>query len=328
MYIYRNLPANLIWRFGWLNFIIFIAWGSLVFYGHQLSAKVALPFQLLSTVGVAVAIYLSFKNGQSYDRQWEARKIWGELSRHSKILSLQAHSYIQRQDMVAQQFLLKEIVYRQLAFLNALRLQLRKPSAHSRKYGRSLKKYYDGAPTPEQWEEGVSAYITPNEYIDLQNKPNRVFQLLCNQYESIHELKSNNHINEFHQLDLNKTIDNCLDGLGKCERIKNTPFPRQYGFFSRAFTWIFILMLPLGLVEQLNGVGIHNYCIFIGLNLLISWVFITMEIVGDISEDPFENFASDVPISSICRNVEIELKSFLGEKDLPPKIEPKDGFVL
>jgi putative membrane protein len=141
-------------------------------------------------------------------------------------------------------------------------------------------------------------------------------------------LKNKDHIGEFHQMDMNKTIDGCIESLGKCERIKSTPFPRQYAFFSKAFTWIFVLMLPLGLLGELNGVGIWNYSVFILLTTLISWIFITMELVADFSEDPFENFASDVPMSAICRNVEIELKTFLGETGIPDKISPRNGYLL
>jgi len=61
---------------------------------------------------------------------------------------------------------------------------------------------------------------------------------------------------------------------------------------------------------------------------VISWVFMTMEIVGDSSEDPFENFINDVPMTALCRNIEIDLREMLGETELPPRMLPVDGILM
>lgn len=329
MYIYRNLPFNLIWKFGWINFLIFIAWGNVVYWLHMQFEELTLSFSLVSTVGVGVAIYLSFKNSQSYDRQWEARKIWGEMLGKSKILANQVKVYVSRQEEAVYTTTQKEMVYRQLAFLNSCRLQLRKPSFHSRKYIGTLRSYYYGAPSENEWETEVGKFIDKGELQKVLSFPNRALRVLSLQYEALSELKTKAYIDEFRQMDMNKTIDACIESLGKCERLKNTPFPRQYAFFSKTFVWIFISIMPFGLLGQLSGVaGLENYIFFTVLNLLISWVFITMELVGDYSEDPFENFASDVPMTALCRNIEIELRAFLGEKELPARIQSKDGYLL
>jgi putative membrane protein len=58
----------------------------------------------------------------------------------------------------------------------------------------------------------------------------------------------------------------------------------------------------------------------IPFSLLISWVFFTIEQVGEFTENPFDNAMNDVPLNAICRTIEIDLREMLGETDLPPRI--------
>ena len=66
----------------------------------------------------------------------------------------------------------------------------------------------------------------------------------------------------------------------------------------------------------------------IPFSMLISWIFTTMEIVGDTSEDPFENFINDVPMTALCRTIEIDLREMLEETDLPPKVMPEMDILM
>ena len=115
---------------------------------------------------------------------------------------------------------------------------------------------------------------------------------------------------------------------GKCGRIKNTPFPRQYAYFSAVCTWIFIFLLPFGLVGEMAARGDSVAWLTVPLSVLISWIFITMETVGDASEDPFENFVNDVPMSALCRTIEIDLRQMLGETETPEPIAAKNDILM
>ena len=116
---------------------------------------------------------------------------------------------------------------------------------------------------------------------------------------------------------------------GACERIKNTPFPRQYAYFSNVFVQIFVLLLPFGLLGEFSKLADGNgVWLNIPFSLLISWIFTTMEIVGDNSEDPFENYVNDVPMTAICRTVEIDLREMLGETQLPARMQPVNDILL
>jgi ion channel-forming bestrophin family protein len=98
--------------------------------------------------------------------------------------------------------------------------------------------------------------------------------------------------------------------------------------FSRVFVLIFIFLLPFGLLKDLNNLASWGAWLTIPFSLLISWVFYTMEQIGEYSENPFDNAVNDVPITTICRNIEIDIKELLGETDLPEKIQPDNNILL
>jgi putative membrane protein len=118
------------------------------------------------------------------------------------------------------------------------------------------------------------------------------------------------------------------DLQGGCERIKTTPLFRQYSLFSRIFVNLFILLLPFGLINEMSKFGEYGIWLTIPFTTLISWVFMTMEQIGEASENPFDNGLNDTPISTICRNIEIDILEMLGETDLPPKLEPYNNVML
>ena len=66
----------------------------------------------------------------------------------------------------------------------------------------------------------------------------------------------------------------------------------------------------------------------IPFTILVSWVFILMEMIGEYSENPFEGLYNDVPITSLSRSIEIDIRQMLDETDLPDKIEPVGEFDL
>jgi putative membrane protein len=113
------------------------------------------------------------------------------------------------------------------------------------------------------------------------------------------------------------------DWIGMCERIKRTPFPRHYSFFNRVFVNIFVFLLPIGLVQSLGWLTIL-------FATLIGWILIATEQSGRFTEDPFENFVHDVPMSQLCRKIEIDLRQMLGESrsSLPLPVEPNERGIL
>jgi putative membrane protein len=117
---------------------------------------------------------------------------------------------------------------------------------------------------------------------------------------------------------------------GKSERIKNFPLPRIYASLSVYFVYLFIFLLLYGLLSAYANANLPDYTVWsvIPFTTLIGWIFWMMESAGDYAENPFEALAFDVPISSLTRTIEIDLKEMLGETDLPEPITPKDNFLV
>jgi putative membrane protein len=117
---------------------------------------------------------------------------------------------------------------------------------------------------------------------------------------------------------------------GKCERIKNFPLPRQYTSLSIYFVYIFIFILPMGLLSAFTTPNMPDYMVWavVPFTALLGWIFWMMEGAGDYTENPFEALAFDIPMTSLTRTIEIDLREILGETDLPEAIGPKDGFLV
>ncbi len=332
MYVKRNISWGIILRYAWRNVIFFTIWAGLaISLFHFLDLKfLAIPFQPLSVIGIAVAFYIGFKNSQSYDRFWEGRKIWGGIVNYSRTWANNVLSYVQ-DDREAQRIL----IYRHLAWINALRIQLRQPSSFSIKENKSVEKLFDRHKERNPACAGLESFLGPDEDADLQNRKNIATHIVKNQGLHLQKLLLEEKITEFDKQIFHGNLEEMYNLQGKCERIKNTPFPRQYAYFSTFFTWLFVLLLPFGLLsvfeKQISNLNDANYwwffSLFIFFSILISWIFITMEKVGSNSEDPFEGRINDVPMTALCRTIEIDLRDMLDEKDLPPKIKAQDNIL-
>ena len=340
MYVYRNIKWSVVLSFAWKNILVFFIYGFVVvFFFHHLdhhNINISIPFSPISTIGIAVAFYLGFKNNQSYDRFWEARKIWGGIVNYSRTWGNQIKSYVSDLHTDANiseseiQLIQQRLIYRHLAWINALRLQLRVPSTFSlSEVKRVNQKHYTGRPGGEDWNNDVTPFLSFGEEMTLiKEKKNTATQIIRNQGEDCKKLYKRRLIEDFRHMELMHSLEEFYNLQGKCERIKNTPLPRQYSFFSKVFVWIFILLMPFGLVGEFSEMG-HNFVwLTIPFYVIISWIFLTMELIGDNSEDPFENFINDVPMTALCRTIEIDLREMLGETDLPPKLQPIDGVLM
>ena len=127
---------------------------------------------------------------------------------------------------------------------------------------------------------------------------------------------------------MQKQINEFYTLQGQNERIKKFPFPRQYGGMSSVFVGIFIFLAPFGLVTEFAKLGEAGIWLSIPFTVIVSWVYLVMELVGDYSENPFEGMGNDVPMLSLCRTIEIDLREMLGETDLPPEVEPIKGVLM
>jgi putative membrane protein len=222
----------------------------------------------------------------------------------------------------------REMIYRHLAYINALRLQLRMPTTFSIKPKGRVKSMMAGSPQEKHWNEEVGTFLNHSEYGCVSKRQNTATQIIRKQGDHLTRLKNSGWIDDFRHMELMKILEEFYNLQGKAERIKKTPFPRQYAYFSKLFTWIFLLLLPFGMVGQFAAIGHSTVYMTIPFSVIISWIFFTMEAVGDSSEDPFEGFINDVPMSSLCRIIEIDMRDMLFETEIPEQIKPVKNVLL
>ncbi|MBK9488759.1 MAG: hypothetical protein IPO07_08155 [Haliscomenobacter sp.] len=328
MYTGKEFTFNLLWHFARKNLFrtMIVSIVAVILYQVLGFTFVAIPFLPVGTIGTAVAFYVGFKNNQAYDRLWEARKLWGGFTNTSRNFAAQAIALIDDKTVV------KELLYRHIAYLNILRLQLRKtiPWATSKD---NLHQTFRGERSElEEFDLGLKKILEENnkgEYYEaLRVKNNAASGILKLQIMELTRLKREKKIDEYEHSDLVRHVNELFNLQGGCERLKTTPLFRQYSVFSRVFVVLFIYLLPFALLKDLHNLADWGVWLTIPFSMLISWVFFTMEQIGEFSENPFDNSVNDIPISAICRNIEIDIKEFLGEKELPTKLNPVDNVLL
>ncbi len=297
-----------------------------------------IPWVPLTLVGIAVAFYVGFKNNSAYDRTWEARKIWGAIVNSSRswgsmvkgfVTNEFAEAKISDQELHAVR---KRLIYRHIAWLYRLKYQLRllKVWEHDRALNKRYRKYISELFPSEDQETKLADLLGEEEAKRILSMKNPATQLVDQQSEDLKELRKQGLIDDFRHMEMQAMLTDLYTQQGKCERIKNFPLPRQYASLSIYFVYLFIMLLPLGLLTAFADANLPGYMIWgvVPFTVLVGWVFWMMESIGDYAENPFEHLAFDIPMSSLTRTIEIDLREMLGETDLPPAIGPKDGFVM
>jgi putative membrane protein len=296
-----------------------------------------LPWLPIAVVGTAVAFIISFQNNATYDRVWEARKIWGGIVNTSRAWGIVVNDFITKdftdEDVSDAELkaIRKELIFRHIAWMTALRHAMRQP----RPWEHAMKH-----PSNQEWgevigvrehryslEEELAPYLSGEQLEYVLSKSNKATQLISLQSKQLRHLRT-------------RGMENLLVELyalqGKSERIKNFPYPRQYATLNWVFLWIFVLLLPFGVMFEFDQIGIavsDRYPIiganFIWLSVpfstLVMWVFHTMERIGRVSENPFEGTPNDVPITTIARGIEIDLREMIDEdpESIPAPLEPQ-----
>jgi ion channel-forming bestrophin family protein len=333
----RIINPKVIIQFAWrLQAIVFVISG-LVFVLHDFFhiKSIAIPFLPVATIGTAVAFYVGFKNNSAYDRLWEARRVWGSITNASRMWGAMVMDVVaSRQGSPEAAAVKKQLLYRHLAWMNMLRLQLRRNPVFKESWYVSspklqvVKDVFGEEKFEHRVYEVMSKFLSTEERKELEHKTNIASALLKQQNEELIRLKNKGWLDEYEHSDMSKLILEFYNQQGASERIKSFPFPRQYASFSTVFVFIFIALLPFSLIGELAKLNAEINWMVIPFSMLISWVFSVMEQIGDASENPFDNGVNDIPMTAICRNVEIELREMLGERELPARIEPVKGILM
>lgn len=328
MYAKRNYGLWMTFNWSKRSFILgFMYTAVLCTVVHFTQLKISLPWSPIGILGIAVAFYLGFKNNSSYDRTWEARKIWGSIVNNSRTFGAAVVSFVQGEDSNA---IKRELIYRHVAWLTALRHQLRLSRPWEHIDARVKGKYI---PTVcEEYimklDEALAPYLSVDEISYLDSVTNRATQILRIQSERLQELRDAGYFEDFRHMEYHTLITTFYEDQGKSERIKNFPFPRQYASTAFWFTWVFAIFVPFGLMDVFEDSSDWRFWTVPFISGLIIWVFFLMEKIGDYSENPFEGTYNDVPITNIARAIEIDLRQMINDADIPKPTEVEKGFLM
>jgi len=256
-----------------------------------------MPLSIPAFIGTAISVILSFKLSQSYDRWWEARKIWGAIVNDSRTLVLYLQSFLNQQNNSVE---IKQITYRQIAWCYSLGQNLR------------------GLDALANTEELLS--IEEREQLrSFTNKPLGILQL--NTLE-LAKLKEKGELSDFEHVQLSNIMSRFSDSMGMAERIKNTVFPMTYRILLHFMIYIFVITLSLALGE-IRGI------FELPLLIVLSSTFLLLEKTATHMQDPFENRPSDIPVTSISRTIDINLRQMINDNDkIPAPYQPESFYSL
>lgn len=268
------------------------------------------PAFSLAAVGLLVtslSIFLVFRVNEGYARWWEARTLWGQLVNSSRGFSRQVVTLIredtgERATSLATLQLHRELIYRQIAFVNSLRLSLRKQ---------------------DNWAE-IQQFLEENDAAGISEAINKPTYLLQRQGEQLSEARSHGVLSELGQNQLDRTLSQLHDVQGSCERIKNTPFPENLTFVTRSVAWIMAITIAIAVMDPGNMFDPVDMIVVPVLMLS----FVLIERLGAELKNPFENAPNDIPMTALCRSVERELRQILGEKTLPAPVDAENGILM
>jgi putative membrane protein len=306
MIVHRYYSVQRILANNWKPLAYFTALSAFVAIVHQPGDRyLELPTMPINVLGIALAIFLAFRCHKSYERWWEARILWGGLVNYSRTFARQVTTLITSaprdpsKDEAALQDLHRELVYRHVAYVNALRMSLRKQ---------------------EDWED-LSPFLDSMELRRLIPMANKPTQLVQKQAERMADCFRRELVTDYQYMQIDSTLNQLYNIQGACERIKNTVFPRYYHHYTRLIVWVYVTLIPFGMAENLELLDVP-------LAVLMCFVFYILHKLGDRTEDPFDNRVTDTPMSALSRTIEIDLRQQLGETETPPPLKPVDGVLM
>ncbi len=274
-----------------LNFLLSIAVIIMLPWYTSLGIKFTVaPFSIL---GVAIAIFLGFKNNACYSRYVEARLLWGQLMIAARSMFREVKNTLPDDPHLG------EFVRLQIAFSHCLRMTLRRQ------------------PQAEQLAGYMSA-DNLRRVMDSSSPANRIL-LLMGEWLAVRRREGQLSDILFHSL--NNRLNDMSVVLSGCERIATTPVPFAYTLILHRTVYLFCIMLPFALV-----VDLHYMTPFV--SALISYTFISLDTLAEELEDPFGTEDNDLPLDAICNAMERDLLQMNDEEAIPERRLPDKHYQL
>ena len=311
MIVKRNLSPVKVLSYVWtpLAYATAVAIAVVVIRRSTDSGQLAIPFAPVGTLGAALAIFVAFRNNASYGRWWEARTVWGGIHNSARILARQLVASTDNaiaagtggpaEEILAYR---RELVLRIIAFTHALRIELR---------------------GIDDWEV-LRPLLPSDEFEALLSSDGRSNMLLQRLGMRIKDGVRTSIVGQFDPITLEPNLAALNSAAAVSERIKHTPTPRQYDYFTRLAIAAFSTLLPFGLESVVPS---RQEWWVIVLTVVVAGVFIILERVGAVIDAPFENAITDIPMTAICTAIERDLREQIGDTERPLPAVAIDGYL-
>ena len=293
----------------------------------------AIPWGIVFLLGTTVALSAGFKNLQTFNRMQDAQQVWVQIASSSRAFGMACRDLIGDRDEA------RAFVSRHLAWLATLRhaMRERKPwEASDKPYNVEYRAHYSVPEREHSLSDELERYLSDDEAASVLESRNKGFQALALQSGRARRLLEAGAITPAAFAEIQRALREFQEQECRTERIKEFPYPRQHAFIHTLFVRILSVLLPFGMISEFERLGRdvggwagdHMVWLAIPLSLLISWMYVSLDQVGESTENPFEGGANDVPISHMCENVELDLREVFGEIGLPEAARSKGGFRL
>ena len=273
-------------------FIFALSCAVVLFHGQLWHWKVTLNSTPFSLMGVALAIFLGFRINVSYERYWEARKLWGAVLVEARNLARQALVAANR-SADARAFVLALV-----GFASAMRNQLR------------------GRPR----DTGLGALLPPDLLERVRNARGAPVLILLWLAAWVDTQRREGVLDPLVAQQMDTSLNELSGALGGCERIASTPLPFTYSVILHRSAYLYCILLPFGLID---AIGLMTPLIV----AFISYTFFALEALSDEIEDPFGTMPNDLALDTMVAGIDASLREMLGETP-PPAPQPDANFIL
>jgi len=250
-------------------------------------------FEPFTALGVAISIFLSFRNDACYQRWWEARKMWG----------------------------MQLIAVRQLARTltasgcteetrgNILRLA----AAHSHAMRGALRGDHDAVVAADQM-------LTAAELDVVLSNRNAPDAILLRAAQLVGAARADGSVDTYWAVAISSKLDELGHVQGACERLKNTPVPFVYSLLVQRTAYLYILLAPFAMASELGWWTIV-------FNALVAYTFFGLDAVATRLEAPFSTDPSSLALEALCRTIDIAVHEALGVP-APPMLKAVNHVLM
>lgn len=301
----------------------------------------AVPWVPIAMLGTASAFTVGFRNNATYARTWEARQIWGSIVNASRAWGIMARDLIEtdvqtsadpQTALEAPSVLARLLVHRHIAWLTALRYQLRQPRGWEnmdRADNLAFRsRYFVVAEADGALPALLRELLGTDEATKVLANANAATSIIALQSDTLRTLARRGVLDSVRHAALVRQLADLFEHQGRCERIKSFPYPRQFATLNYWFIRLFVWLVPFGMLQEFQRVDHRLVWLSIPFSVVVTWIFLALEKVGESTENPFEGNANDVPITALARTIEIDLRQMIGEVDVPAPLTPVNNILL